>query len=51
MMLHIGNLDQLQLPALLERIQTHQKTGKVIVIYNDVQEESCLPEHKNGAYS
>ena len=38
-MIHIGNLDQLELPTLLERIQLHKKTGKVIVICNDVQEE------------
>src|SRR3984893_8215124 len=38
-MIHIGNLDQLQLPTLLDRIQLHQKTGKVIVTCGNVQEE------------
>ena len=50
-MIHIGNLEQLQLPTLLERIQAHRKTGKVLVIYDGVQEEIYVDQGQVVAVS
>lgn len=50
-MIHLGNLEQLQLPTLLERIQHDQKTGKVLVIYDGVQEEIYVDQGQVVAVS
>ena len=50
-MLHIGNLEQLQLLNLLERIQSHHKTGKIIVTFGEMQEELYIEQGRVVAVS